>query len=289
MRLGPIPPENMWNYDETNMQDDPGKDWVIVRRGRKRVENAKDYSKTTISAMWCGNAAGEMLPPMIVYKAIHCYAGWTIGGPLGSHYTSTDSGWFDSRTFEEWFIKIFLPNVQGRPGAHFLLGDNLSSHFNGVVIGHAVRNSFRFRIDYVEYLDYTSDMRFRKLSLQNYTENPHFETKIRERKTLLQLRIIIFHRFLMFLPNATHYLQTLDVAVFGPMKRQYRSVLDDYKKESRTIGAFNKRVFPMLLARLWNMMESNVQVKVKSDINTFLPTTMRFLNEKTEEKKTHAF
>ena len=126
------------------MVDDPSHDWVLVRRGRRRVENAKDHSKTSISVMWCGNAAGEMLPPMTVYKAKHCYVGWTSGGPRGSHYTSTDSGWYDSRCFHEWFVKIFLPAIQDRPGTHFLLGDNLASHFNDEVVRLALERAARF-------------------------------------------------------------------------------------------------------------------------------------------------
>ena len=67
--LGDVPATNIFNYDETNLQDDPGHNWLFVRRGRKRVENVKDTSKTSIAVMWCGSAARECLPPMVVYKA----------------------------------------------------------------------------------------------------------------------------------------------------------------------------------------------------------------------------
>ena len=32
-----IPPTHIFNYDETNFKDEPGKQWVIVRRGRRRT------------------------------------------------------------------------------------------------------------------------------------------------------------------------------------------------------------------------------------------------------------
>ena len=58
-----IYPQNIFNFDETNVTDDPGKKWVLVRRrGRRRIESVKDHSKTAISLMWCGSATGELLP-----------------------------------------------------------------------------------------------------------------------------------------------------------------------------------------------------------------------------------
>ena len=50
--------------------------------------------------MWCGNAVGNVLPPMIVYKAQNSYEVWEEGGPEGTKYAATKSGWFDSDMFE---------------------------------------------------------------------------------------------------------------------------------------------------------------------------------------------
>jgi hypothetical protein len=38
-----------------------------------------------------------------------------------------------------------------------------------------------------------------------------------------------FCRFIFLLSNSTHLTQPLDVAVFGPMKKQWRVVLNQYK------------------------------------------------------------
>ena len=88
-RVNDIPPENIMNYEETNRTDDPGKKSVLVRRGRQRVENVTDSTKTTISIMWCGSASGEVLPCCIVYKAENTYKGWTTGAPNGTHFTNS--------------------------------------------------------------------------------------------------------------------------------------------------------------------------------------------------------
>lgn len=67
--LTDIEPSHVYNYDETNVTDEPGAKKVVVPRGMKRVEREQEHSKMTVSLMVCGSAAGEMLPPFIVYKA----------------------------------------------------------------------------------------------------------------------------------------------------------------------------------------------------------------------------
>ena len=111
-----IRPENIFNFDETNLTDDPGKKWVLVRRGRRRVENVIDSSKTAISVMWCGSATGEMCPPCVVYKAENTYEGWTTGAPPGTHFAQSKRGWFNSETFEEWFMVVMLPILKEKEG-----------------------------------------------------------------------------------------------------------------------------------------------------------------------------
>ena len=51
-------------------------------------------------------------------------------------------------------------------------------------------------------------------------------------------------------PNATHVLQPLDVGVFGPMKKAWKIVLQEYKLASAA-SCVDKSTFPKLLARLY--------------------------------------
>jgi hypothetical protein len=67
--LKDVPADNIYNYDETNVTDDPGAKTVVCRRGLKRIERKIQHSKSAISIMYCGSAAGVFLPPMVVYKA----------------------------------------------------------------------------------------------------------------------------------------------------------------------------------------------------------------------------
>lgn len=87
-----IPPENIVNFDETNFTDDPEAKKVIIRKGQKHVENVLDHSKTSYSVMFAGAADGKVLPPYVVYAALHLYPTWTDGGPRGCRYNRTKSG-----------------------------------------------------------------------------------------------------------------------------------------------------------------------------------------------------
>lgn len=137
-------PCNVYNYDETNITDDPGSKKVLVPRGRKRVERIQEHSRTSISIMVCANANGCVLPPMVVYKSQNVYKNWTVGGPIGTQYLCSKSGWFDMNLFEEWFFNILLPHIQSNtnPGCKkVVIGDNLASHFSPKVIKAAIENN----------------------------------------------------------------------------------------------------------------------------------------------------
>lgn len=76
-----VPPERIFNYDETNLADDPGVKKFIFKRGVKYAERVRDSSKSTTSVMYCGSAAGRLLPPYVVYKSTHLWQSWLDGGP----------------------------------------------------------------------------------------------------------------------------------------------------------------------------------------------------------------
>lgn len=207
---------NFYNYDETNVTDDPGSRKVVVPRNTKRVERVQEHSRATISLMVCGNANGDLLPPMVVYKALNLYDNWTKGGPQGTKYASSSSGWFDMNLFETWFFELFLPHVESTRENNdkvVLIGDNLASHFSPKVIEACGAN--------------------------NIYITP-------------------------FPANATHLMQPLDVAVFAPMKRKWREILDQWRKESRFQGTIPKEQFPNLLDRLWRGISPKVSQNLKS-------------------------
>ena len=63
----------------------------------------------------------------------------------------------------------------------------------------------------------------------------------------------------MLPPNATHLLQPLNVCVFSLMKELWRKILQEWRREVRTKGSFNKQFFPSLLKRLVNSQSGSVK------------------------------
>ena len=66
--------ENCFNYDETNITDNPGAKKVIAHQVRKCIEQKAEHSKQSTNVMFCGNALGQYLPSMVVYKAQNIYS-----------------------------------------------------------------------------------------------------------------------------------------------------------------------------------------------------------------------
>ena len=142
--LKDVEEKNVWNYDETNLFDDPGNKRVVIKRGAKYPERVMNTSKSAISLMFCGNAAGETLPPYTVYKAEAMWITWTEGGPPKARYSRTKSGWFDIVTFEDWFFTTVLLRLKKEEGKKVLIGDNLSSHISIEVVKACKENSIAF-------------------------------------------------------------------------------------------------------------------------------------------------
>lgn len=139
-----VEPTNIWNYDESNLVDDPGNKKVITKRGCKYPERIINSTKQSTSIMFCGNALGETLPPYVVYKSTHLYDSWTTGGPDGTRYNRSKSGWFEATIFEDWFEFLLLPRLKKIEGVKLVIGDNLSSHLSVHVLNLCDEHQIKF-------------------------------------------------------------------------------------------------------------------------------------------------
>ena len=61
-----------------------------------------------------------------------------------------------------------------------------------------------------------------------------------------------------------HTSHPLDVAVFSSLKRSWRVILDEWKKEVLTEGLFDKIYFPSLLKCLMNTQERSMKKNLQS-------------------------
>lgn len=199
-----VPPSNILNFDETNLSDNPGTSKCVFRRGVKHPERILNNTKSCISVMFTASAAGTCLPVYVVYKSTNLYSEWLEGGPDGTRYSCSKSGWFDTASFEDYFNTIIVPWAKQNPGPKVVIGDNLSSHINVEVVELCQKHDIR----------------------------------------------------LVFLPpNSTHLTQPLDVAYFGPLKREWKKILLDYKFKNPGQTTLNKKHFPKLLTQLLENMK----------------------------------
>lgn len=139
-----VPPENILNYDETNISDDPGRKKVFVKKGTKHAPRIIDSSKSSNSVMFAALGDGTLLPPYIVYRAKNIYPEWTQNGPPGTRFNRSKNGWFDSVLFEDWFVTIALPALKRKTGKKIVLGDNLSSHLSIKILQLCEENNIAF-------------------------------------------------------------------------------------------------------------------------------------------------
>ena len=63
-----LTPNNVFNYDETNLSNNPGTKICIFKRKTKYPERIRSSSKTAVLLMFCASARGQMLPPNVASK-----------------------------------------------------------------------------------------------------------------------------------------------------------------------------------------------------------------------------
>lgn len=139
-----VPPQNIINYDETNLTDDPGRKKLIFKRGVRYPERIMNSTKTSTSLMLAGSAAGQILPVYVVYKSEHLWSTWIEGGPDKARFNRSKSGWLDHICFVDWFRSIALPHCKNLEGKKILIGDNLSSHFSNEVLRLCEQHNISF-------------------------------------------------------------------------------------------------------------------------------------------------
>ena len=193
----------LWNCDETAFCTSPAAIKLLAQRGSRTVhEIGGDSGHQYITVLCGGCASGERLPPFILYKGKNIYKRWIEGGPAGTLYGVTDSGWMDAPNYLSWFTKLFLPAVAHltKTAPVFLIQDGHHSHISLELIRRARDNN-----------------------------------------------IVI----LCLPPNTTHLLQPFDIAVFAPIKKEWKKILKQYKLETKG-QKVSKEVFPSLLSKLWD-------------------------------------
>ena len=129
-------PGQIYNVDETGVPLDHKPPNVVARKGQKKVRYRISGNKKQITVVGCVNAAGQAIPPFVIFDAKCLNHDWTDGEVPRTTYGLSSNGWIDSELFHGWLTNHFLKHAVGsRP--LLLLLDGHSSHYNPATIRFA--------------------------------------------------------------------------------------------------------------------------------------------------------
>ncbi|CAM4570323.1 unnamed protein product [Leuciscus chuanchicus] len=101
----------LWNCDETGFGDKP-KSKVICQKGKRHIYRQQTTSREHITVHVAVSAAGESVPPFIIYPRCLPSVAYALGGPENSLYGYADKGYMMAELFLKWldhFIKYAPP------------------------------------------------------------------------------------------------------------------------------------------------------------------------------------
>ena len=121
-------PCRIYNMDETGMPLNYKQPKRIAPKGMRKVYGLSSGNTTRIAVVACGNAAGHVLPPMVILKGENFNHEWSVGEVPNTLYGMSENGWIDQELYNNWLEKIFIPNIPSyRPV--ILLLDGHKSHY----------------------------------------------------------------------------------------------------------------------------------------------------------------
>lgn len=113
---------------------------VIARKGKKQIGAITSAERgSTKTAVFCFNAIGHYVPPLIIFPSEKMKIELMNGAPAGSIYACHQSGWIQQEIFVQWlhhFIKITKP-TKGDPVV--LILDGHYSHTKNLKVDNAAR------------------------------------------------------------------------------------------------------------------------------------------------------
>ncbi|CAK1585467.1 unnamed protein product [Parnassius mnemosyne] len=132
-------PAHIYNIDEKGCQMILHKSpLVLAQKGVKRVHTLASEHAENVTIVSCGNAIGNTIPPMILFKGKRLKPEWEDNLPPGSLVAMAPKGSMNSETFVKWrhhFAKFKTP------GPCLLIFDGASSHLDYNIVDVANKHN----------------------------------------------------------------------------------------------------------------------------------------------------
>ena len=111
VKMEDIPPELIFNWDQTGLNLVPASPWTMAPKGSKRIEMKGLADKRQITAVFCGTLLGEFLPVQLIYggKTSRCHAQYSF--PSDWHVTHSENHWSSEKTMLAYIKEIIVPYV----------------------------------------------------------------------------------------------------------------------------------------------------------------------------------
>ena len=104
-------PFQVYNVDESNIPLDPPSVKVVSLSGVKHSQTVSIGNKTAFTVVGCCNAAGAVIPPMVILDRKTLNPLMAEGEVPGTIYGLSKNGWIDTDLFLLWFKVHFLAYV----------------------------------------------------------------------------------------------------------------------------------------------------------------------------------
>ena len=133
-------PERIFNADETSFCLCGRPQKVVAKRGAKSPQyTVGGTGKENITVQVCVSAAGQLLPPYILYTGQRLMHTHTQDGAPGTRYAVSAKGWMTKANFVDWFRNMFIPYLPSERPV-LLIIDGHESHVKYEVRDLAAKN-----------------------------------------------------------------------------------------------------------------------------------------------------
>lgn len=106
-------PQRVFNTDETAFFVNPKPGKVLAQKGSKNIyTSAGSDEKENITVLLTANAAGQLAPPMVVYRFVRIPQNIVAAVPKEWAIGRSENGWMTQQLFYEFICNIFLPWVK---------------------------------------------------------------------------------------------------------------------------------------------------------------------------------
>lgn len=208
----------VFNTDETAFFLNPKGGKVLAAKGDKAIyQLAGNDEKENLTVLITGNAAGELAPPMVVYRYTRVPAVIYETAPKEWGIGKSEKGWMTCELFYEYIRNIFVP---------WLEENNIEKPVVFFLDGHVSHLSIELS------------------------------------KLCIDKGIVL----VALLPNATHVLQPMDVAVFRTLKMNWKEKVLKYRMDKG--DSVTKTTFAPVLQELIQEKLSNDPAILRNGFRT---------------------